>query len=87
MVPVVSDGVFPRVEDGLGGNEGEEGRGRREHGKEGMESETFMGEERMADAVLFKVSAEILVFGEEQSKEGETAVFCGKEEKEPGKEG
>jgi hypothetical protein len=66
MVPVVSNGVFPRVEDGLGGNEGEEGRGRREHGKEGMDSETFMGEERMADVMLFKASAEILVFDEEE---------------------
>jgi hypothetical protein len=66
MIPEMGDSVFPGIEDGLGGDEGEEGRSEREGGEEGVDSEAFMGQEGMTDMVLFEVPAEILIFDKEE---------------------
>jgi hypothetical protein len=86
-VPIVGNGVFPGIEDGLGGDEGEERSGGWEEGKKGMEGKALVGEEGVADVVVFEVSAEILVFEEDKGKKGKRIKLCGYEEEEPGKEG
>jgi hypothetical protein len=86
-VPKVRDGIFPGVEDCLWGDEGKEGRGVRECGEQGMECEAFMGKEWMADTVLLKVPAEIVIFDEEERNEWEGCVFSGNQENDTRKEG